>query len=351
MVKRIIKRIAAGLVAALVLLLALSPALVPKAEATIYHPNLNSSESPVVHSIMVPLDKFTNNTLNIGMDNPFYSVCVENGVNMPVRYEPYFDTADGMYYDSVISEWTFGISSISPYGDGSYQCNYFVRMDASLNSVSFSLSNSEPFVTTLGELSYFFERCLYDVMPYYSYTSTFSVNGQYPVLVHEGGWELETFSGYDKYTYYNNTSDPVEIHAFDHFLLAGFPSDLDYDKLIIVDSITLTFNLFITLSDLYVPGTTTGELQSQPAYNQSFSMPVSLNGFGHSFVEFYEEYPGHRVLVSDSPGTSIFDLTEGLKTAVGGFMGTEITPGLSFGGILSAAVGISLVFVLLKFFG
>ena len=87
------------------------------------------------------------------------------------------------------------------------------------------------------------------------------------------------------------------------------------------------------------------------ASSQSLRFLVSSPDSAHTFVEFFDRYPGHRVIVSDSPGAADFNLTVFLKNSVGSFMETEIIPGISFGGLLAVAIGLSLTVVFLKFFG
>lgn len=345
MVKKMIKSIVAVLAAVFVLFLTLSPVLVSKAEAMVIRPGIDSDgnlSAADVYYLMAPLDRMHNGIYDISCENPMYSVAVKNGFNEVTNIEmPYI--GDAGYLGTPLGRWSFGVQSIESSDSGSYMVHFANQFDASSNSALYSLSNSSPFVANAVDLYNFLAKCKHVVQPMYEYKSKFVISGLYPCLVSERGWELVPFTCSQDFEYLNQTENVRTVSAFAELDFSLLPIDLRStvnSKLCIITDFTVTFDLYAQLG----PGVLSATFQD-------LMMPVSAEGFGHTFEEFYAEYPGNRVIVSDTPGAGIFDLTEGLKTAVGGFMGTEIIPGLSFGTILAFAIGISLVYVFLKFFG
>lgn len=345
--KKIIKRVAAWFAMAFVLAAGVAPALLPSAGALpIASEKYDSNyQKPVVFSPMIPFDTFTNMSYGISMENPFLQLVAPDSDRADGTYlglDVVFTTTDTGLYDG--GTWTFGPYHSLDNGDGTYDVGLRFDVDSSLNSIWYSFSTSSPFIASMNELFAFFEGCSYVVNPFYQVTSTITVRGYYPKLVYEGGWQLEPFVVTSDYFFKNTLSVPHNTDAIGYLAVANLPSDFDNDKLLIVEGVDVVFNLFAPLS-------ASGSDKFVGAGEQAIIMPYSSDGFGHTFSEFYAEYPGHRVIVSNNPGAENFDLTSSLKNTVGSFMATEIIPGLSFGGMLSTAIGISLVFVFLKFFG
>lgn len=345
MVKKIIKRIAAGSAAVLVLFLALFPPLVLDADAMVVRPDIDSDGSLTpaeIYTLMAPLDRLYNGIYDISCENPMYTVAVKNGFNEVTNIEmPFID--DAGYIGDPAGRWSFSVQSIESYTDKSYKVHFANQFDASNNRALYSLSNSSPFIADMIDMYSFLSGCRHIVQPGYQYKSKFVISGYYPRLISEGGWELKYFTISQDFEYLNQTDFLRDVFAFAELDFSLLPETLRTNinpKLCIITDFTVSFDLYAPLGPDLVNATF-----------QELIMPFSADGFGHTFEDFYSEYPGHRVIVSDSPGVGIFDLTEGLKTAVGGFMATEIIPGFSFGGILSVAVGISLVYAFLKFMG
>ena len=329
--KKIFKRITALAGAVLLLLVAVAPVISPSADALGVDFDVDNDEVvsvPSIYRLQIPLDVFTHVYDNITMENPLYSLCVADGQTL---------WEDVSFPTSGNRLLKFG----APYYDFNYSENVVlagVYFDDGIerNGNEFSLSNSSSFVVSLQELFVFLARCRYDVPVFYRFSSSVSVTGLYPQLIHEGGWELAPFSFDFSYSYENSLSDTAHILAFGDVPDLDLPLDLSLDKLVIVEDISITFSM-------YAPLFATQSSKFEWANTQTFYMPYSADGFGHTFQEFYEKYPGRRVFVSDVPSSESFDLTVFLKNSVGSFMSTEIVPGLSFGGMLSVSIGISLV--------
>ncbi len=345
--KKLLKRIAAWFAVAFVLAAGVAPALLPCAGAFgIESEGVDGNyQMPTILSPKVPFDTFTNMSYGITMENPFskmvgFNSDQSNGLNMPfdITFVP---SGDGLYNGGT---WTFGSYSQFDNNDGTYNMGLFFDVDSSSNSIWYSFSTSSSFIASMNELYEFFEGCSYVVNPFYQVTSTITIRGWCPKLVYEGGWQLDYFVATSDYFYKNTLSEPINTDAFGYLSLVDVSADFDFDKMLIIDEVIIEFKLYAPLSaaasDKFVG-----------AGRQKFIMPYSSNGFIHTFDEFYKEYPGHRVIVSDNPGAENFDLTTSLKNSVGNFMSTEIIPGLSFGGMLAVAIGLSLVVVFLKFFG
>ncbi len=350
--KKVFKRVAVCCASVLFLFLALLPVVVPPADALPALPGGSASDPviPAVGHLLVPLDRFSNNTYNISLENPFYSVALGSNYS-----EGFSSSIDVKLYnavnfaDPVWEFWNLGLESLS---DGTYRAAYGVEMIASSNSVNFSMSNSSQFIISVTDLNKFLGGVLYNVPAFYQYKGTVSVSGSYPHFVTNGNiqgyWDLAPFSVVFEKTLRNTTSESNFTPALPLIPVEAFSNGLGNDDLIIIDEIVITFDLFCPLSDLVSDINPDG---GPYAGYQSFAMPVSSTGFSYSFADFWSKYPYETTFVSDEPGGSNFDLSAFLRKGIGGFFQTEIIPGLSFGLMLSVSISVSMVLIFLKKLG
>lgn len=349
--KKILKRVAALGAVALLLLVGVAPALMPAANAMFIVPKTdkdNNYLTPKVAHLLLPLDTFTSEYHHISFENPMYSVCVGQGYNERFYIALPELSMNEDYLGNTAGWWKFDVLSYNSTVYDDYRVRYGIQIDSSMNANAFSMSSSQPFVSTISDISYFLNFS--DVRVDLGYTCTVNVSFDYlyPYLLTEGGYELMSGAFSKECVRVNLDSGAETFSMFDVILRdASLPTVLknDPDRMIIVQNFRITLDYYNSLSD------GVGDSDPSLAWYQSFSLMAAEDSQFLTLDDFYAEYPGHRVIVSDDPGANNFDLTVFLKNSVGSFMATEIMPGLSFGGLLGVAIGLSLTVVFLKFFG
>lgn len=294
---------------------------------------------PVLWEMALPFDRITENLVVPGMsaENPMYSVAVLDGYNVQTNIE--MPSASSVADADLLGRWHFGVTTLtdnpeySQYKIGNFQ----IQLDTSSNASNFTLSCSTPFVCSAEQFRAFSNMFWISVPAGYEYSCTAVVMLQYPRLVTEGGWELYGTRSSASVGFSNVNGNDAYGYAFPWW--SDFKlDDIVGDKLFIVDYLTVTYDFYSPLQ--------TAESISMLEFDVPFLDPTARL----TFTDFYDEYPGHRVIVSDDPGASNFDLLVYLKEGIGGFMATEFAPGLSPGGILAACIGIALTLAFLKFF-
>lgn len=218
--------------------------------------------------------------------------------------------------------------------------------------VHVKLSTDRPFVTSRAAIVYFFNNFKVRMYPGWNLSTQLTIHCKQPTRkTSTSGYTLidasfttteykphADFLTYDTYEcffdVYNNTQ------------LFNLINGNSHDE-IIVESISLQIVIDprtdVTIDKCY---STSGVY---------FQVPFVLKANFNSFVDFFEKYPNVDKEVVHIP-VEVPVLTDGnflasLQVAVSGFFTTEIMPGLSFGGLLSVAIGIGLVVAFLKHFG
>lgn len=343
--KKIIKRVAALGAVALLLLVAIAPVISPAADALPALPGVDSSGNSVPGSVAylpIPLDRFSQDTWHVSLENPFYSVAVGDSAD---SFEGYSSSIDVKLYnygsDPVWEFWNLGLT----YDDvGAYTARFGFNHICAGNSLRFSMSNSSQFIAWPERLNSFLAGCQFVLPQYYEYKSTVYISGKYPSLNGNGNWDLIPFSGTYEITA-NNVSVGSSMVGLPQIQFDALASDFNGKSMIIVDSITISFDLFVSLANV-----ANGAVCCDGFFQ--LYMPVvmdTVNFVTCDFEDFWLLYPSDNL--NTTPGSSNFNLTAFLRDAVGGFFSTEIIPNLSFGVLLAVAISVSLVGILVKRLG
>lgn len=339
--KKIIKRVTALGAVALLLLVAIAPVISPAADALPALPGNPGTDNETwadVAYLLIPLDRFSVDIQKISLENPFYSVALgdsTDGYSSSVDYKVYNYGAEPV--------WQFWKLGISDTGNGFYNAHFGLADLAITNAVSITFSNSSQFVVKIGDLNTFLNYSYFGVPQFYECSVTVNISGYYPYKAEDNSWHLQSFS--ESYTVSDKNVNSGTTHVIlPQILPATISNQLGDESMLIVDEISITSDWFVSLEDLNLNG-------AVPPDFLRFWMPVSSDDFTCNIRDFWTQYPCGTYISDGVPGDSNFKLTVFLSNAVSGFFATEIIPGLSFGGMLSVAIGISLVSVFLKFFG
>ncbi len=287
--------------------------------------------------LAIPFDRITLKTSGFGMyseEFPLYSISLNGDTNANTNISDPDDIfRDVSYYTQLFNKIDNNTADVFAFISGRI---------ATDGVFSFDLSTSKPFIFSYNDYTDFYNVSHINVAAGYELKETFTMNVSYPVLIHAGGYELRNETVTLVRTFNNTSSNTVSV------ILMPFPNSAEVSfwddvgtKQFIVNSCTLSIDLANYSAD-----------DTKYSYNLGCGLSLRYRDESQlpSFKQFYENYPGHRVIVSDDPDASTFDVLTFLKNGVGGFFNTEIMPGVSFGGLLSVAIGISLVFLFLKFF-
>ena len=353
--KKILKRVAALGAVALLLLVGVAPALMPAANAMVVVPERDDDGkllTPVLYQMAIPLDVLQSDVHGVVVDNPMFSIAVDNGYNQWTQIGmPNLEQNEDFFGDP-LGIWDFHLSSLQTYGNKYYRAGFTVQFDSPMNSNEFTLRNSSPFIATVSEMQSFLAGFEYFLRPGYEIQAVVNIEAMFPRLVSDRGWQLLPARSRQTFVSSNMTDTPEYVNlmaAFDiyQFVYDALVEPSGDSKLLYVTDFSVSFSCVNSLSDGIGDSGSVNQYASIQHMNFLYSSP----GSAHTFEEFFERYPGNRVIVSDNPGAVDFDLTVFLKNSVGSFMATEIIPGISFGGLLAVAIGLSLTVVFLKFFG
>jgi len=348
MVKKKLYRILCVFSVFLVLLVTLAPLLSVGSQAMTFEVDEEVSDGIFdvdIYHMLIPLDVLRSDSCGMQMENPMYSVAVYGATNLQtVVYLPDLDVESGEQDLPPFTTWTFGVTELQDINNGFCNTSFTVNMDSLPTENTFALTNSLPFVCDTAQIYSFLSEFRLSVPPGYTAKATVEISYQEPRLISEGGWQL--VQEYDVQTFsVENLTGAVKsydlISGYDVSSLITGDADL---KHLLVDSFVLTIDLENKKDGLFDDG------YSYSPGLLDFTFQYGAPAAFYDYEQFFDLYPAQRVFVSSSPDSNIFNLTVGLKTAVGGFFETEIIPGLSFGGLLAVVVGISLVVLYLKVF-
>lgn len=354
--KKKLHRWCAGFFAAALLLVCLAPVLTVGADAAVIESWSNgvlSYETPVIYRLGLPLDIMYSEIAGLVIDNPLLSYGKDNATSYGFNIEMPSILYSENYAGDYLGFWHFEYGDTRVLTDNAMVVGYGVQIDSLSSSNVFGFTNSQPFVVSFAQLYNFLSYVEFVLQPGFSLAATVEADIKFPRPKSDGGWELESFHlEYSEQS--NNPYDHIsECSAFLNLGADYFPSFL-LQRDVIVDSINIRF-------DYWNPPDGIGD-----------SIPASLVDFGFlyfdsdslvTFEEFYIRYPSSVTNVVTPPGTTppettnpgstsdAFKLVEALSAGIGTFLDTEIVPGISFGGLLAVAVGISLVYVFIKHLG
>lgn len=342
--KNKIHRLCAALFAVALLFVSLAPVLSIGANAMVIQAERDEETydftiPPDIMYWTIPLDIMYSKTCGIVVENPMLSVAIDNGFTHITNIEMPGISATSTLPETFMERWHFEVNDYELSSETSYQKVQFgLQIDSGATMNEFGFTNSESFVCSFGDVFNFLNEFSLLCQPGYEFHSTVSVNLFMPKKI-DGKWELVEYALDYEGARLNLHDDP---RWYNPFPCGSLIDDVEYDPNypeIIVENINISIKYF-NLED--------GELDhSAPASMLDFDVPMGRKLIRCSFAEFYEKYNGSYPVYAS---TGSFDLTSGLKAAIGGFLSTQIIPGLSFGGILAAVVGIMLFGLLLKIF-
>lgn len=313
---------------------------IPSASAFSYVPD-DPHDSDVYESL-VPFDKFTlKNSGNWTIPNPLLS-WHPDGVNDSSWIES--NSLESLWVLSQAKDWT-----VDSTGEFLVQ-RKLTGLCSTVDGVHVVFSTSRPFVSTRPALIYFLNNFQVKLMEHYILKCSLTMKVKVPVLQDDGSYSLvsktitgesivngEVLNGIDMYVpCIDYRAAGTSLYSF----LANL-GDLD----VIVESIFLD----VDIDYCNIQGHTA---KCYSTYGVYFQTPYVLKGNFLSISGFYDKYPNQGIeYVYIYEEVDTMNFLASLKVGVSGFFGTEIIPGISFGGLLSVSIGIGLVVAFLKHFG